>query len=86
MKANGAEVIGAFLKNAGVSYIFGLMGSPMMPIMDKVHAAGDVRFVPTLHEQGAMFIAVVRSLMVAPSITRRSASWMTTLYAGLSDP
>lgn len=58
MKANGAEVIGAFLKNAGVSYIFGLMGSPMMPIMDKVHAAGDVRFIPTLHEQGAMFMAV----------------------------
>lgn len=57
MKLSGAEAMVAFLKHMRVRYVFGLMGSPMMPTTDAIYRAGDIKFIPTQHEQGAIFMA-----------------------------
>ncbi len=57
MKTTGAEAIVTFLRHMDVRYLFGLMGSPMFPIADAVYRAGDLKFIPSQHEQGAIFMA-----------------------------
>ncbi len=58
MKTTGAEAIVAFWKHMGVRYLFGLMGSPMFPTMDALYRAGDIKFIPSQHEQGAIYMAM----------------------------
>ncbi len=58
MKTTGAEAIVAFWKHMDVRYLFGLMGSPMFPTMDALYRAGDIKFIPSQHEQGAIYMAM----------------------------
>jgi len=58
MKTTGAEAIVAFWKHMGVRHLFGLMGSPMFPTMDALYRNSDIKFVPSQHEQGAIYMAM----------------------------
>lgn len=57
METTGAEAIVRFLRNEGVHYVFGLVGSPMMPVMDVIHRASGIEFLASQHEQGAIYMA-----------------------------
>lgn len=57
MKTTGAEAIVKFLLNEDVRYVFGLLGSPMMPIVDAIYRFPGIDFMPSQHEQGAIYMA-----------------------------
>ena len=46
------------LRAEGVCYLFGLVGSAYLEILDALWRSEDLRFVGTRHEQGAAFMAV----------------------------
>src|SRR5436190_459468 len=53
----GAELVGEFLKYVGAEYLFGIPGGASLPLNDAftlLHEAGDLRYVLTGHEQGAL--------------------------------
>ncbi len=53
----GQAVVQA-LRGQGVEYVFGVVGSAFLEIMDAMHGLDDIRFVGTRHEQGAGFMAL----------------------------
>lgn len=53
----GAQVIVEYLKAEGVRYVFGVIGSAIMDIMDTLYSTPQIRFIATQHEQGAIFMA-----------------------------
>ena len=57
MQTTGAEAIVRFLVHEGVRYVFGLMGSPMMPITDTLYRLPGIEFIASQHEQGAIYMA-----------------------------
>ena len=46
------------LKAEGVRYIFGLVGSAYLDVLDALWGREDIEFVGTRHEQGAAFMAL----------------------------
>ncbi len=80
MKTTGAEAIVAFWKHMGVRYLFGLMGSPMFPTMDALYRAGDIKFIPSQHEQGAIYMA-----MGYAKCTRQPSVCMVTVGPGATN-
>lgn len=53
----GAEAIVKFLLNESVRHVFGLLGSPMMPIADAIYRLKGIDFVASQHEQGSIYLA-----------------------------
>ena len=46
------------LRSQGVRYVFGVVGSAFLEIMDAMYGLDDLQFVGTRHEQGAAFMAL----------------------------
>ena len=57
MKLSGSEIFIECLRRENVEVLFGLPGSVVIPIFDKLYDARDIRFVLTRHEQGAAHAA-----------------------------
>lgn len=56
-KMPAAQAIVESLRVEGVSTVFGLAGSCILEIMDKLYDAKDIRFIDTRHEQAAAHMA-----------------------------
>jgi sulfoacetaldehyde acetyltransferase len=56
MRMTPSEAFVETLATHGVTHVFGIVGSAYMDALDLFHAAG-IRFVPTVHEQGAAHMA-----------------------------
>jgi thiamine pyrophosphate-dependent acetolactate synthase large subunit-like protein len=54
---NGAEIIVDCLKAEGVEYVFGVIGSSILDLLDVIHRTPEIRYVRAQHEQGAAFMA-----------------------------
>ena len=57
MAKNGAEILIETLIEEGVEIIFGYPGGVLLPLMDKLYDAKEIKFVLTRHEQGAAHMA-----------------------------
>lgn len=53
----GAEVIVDCLKAEGVKFVFGVIGSSILDLLDVIHRTPEIRYIPTQHEQAAAFMA-----------------------------
>ena len=53
----GKNLVMGALKAQGVRYIFGYTGGAIMPIFDEMENFGDIQFIMSRHEQGAVFMA-----------------------------
>jgi thiamine pyrophosphate-dependent acetolactate synthase large subunit-like protein len=54
---NGAEIIVDCLKAEGVEFVFGVIGSSILDLLDVIHRTPEIRYVRAQHEQGAAFMA-----------------------------
>ena len=57
MELSGAEIVGQFLKDEGVEYVFGYPGGAVLHIYDALFQQDDVRHILVRHEQGATHAA-----------------------------
>ncbi|MCL5959073.1 MAG: thiamine pyrophosphate-binding protein [Chloroflexi bacterium] len=57
MKCSGADLIVKYLKAEGVEYLFGLIGSAVLDLLDSVSREPAIKFIPVQHEQAAAFMA-----------------------------
>ena len=57
-KMSAGEAVVEILRAEGVKYIFGVVGSSFLEIMDPLYTLEDLKFVGTRHEQGAGFMAL----------------------------
>lgn len=53
----GAEVIVDCLKAEGVQFVFGVIGSSTLDLLDVLYRTPEIRYIPTQHEQAAAFMA-----------------------------
>ena len=53
----GAEVIVDCLKAEGVQFVFGVIGSSILDLLDVLYQTPEIRYIPTQHEQAAAFMA-----------------------------
>ncbi len=53
----GAEVIVDCLKAEGVQYVFGVIGSSTLDLLDALYRTPEIHYIPTQHEQAAAFMA-----------------------------
>jgi len=53
----GAEVIVDCLKAEGVQFVFGVIGSSILDLLDVLYRTPEIRYIPTQHEQAAAFMA-----------------------------
>ncbi|MDP2644739.1 MAG: thiamine pyrophosphate-binding protein [Desulfobacterales bacterium] len=56
MEKTGAEILVEGLLVEGVTHLFGITGSPLLPILDVVYRTPQIRFVQSQNEQFAMFM------------------------------
>lgn len=54
---NGAQVIVDCLKAEGVEFVFGVIGSAVLDLLDAIYQTPEIRFIATQHEQAAAFMA-----------------------------
>lgn len=54
---SGAQVIVDCLKAEGVEFVFGVIGSAVLDLVDVLCRTPEIRYVPTQHEQAAAFMA-----------------------------
>ncbi len=54
---NGAEIIVDCLKADGVQFVFGVIGSSILDLLDVLYRTPEIRYVRAQHEQGAAFMA-----------------------------
>ena len=57
-RMSAGESVVAVLRSQGVRYVFGVVGSAFLEIMDAMYGLDDIQFVGTRHEQGAAFMAL----------------------------
>ncbi len=57
MELTGAEYIIESLKAEGVKVIFGVSGSPMLPLLDVLYRTPQIRYIQAQNEQGAVYMA-----------------------------
>ena len=53
----GAEMIVDCLKAEGVKFVFGVIGSSILDLLDVLYRTPEIRYIPTQHEQAAAFMA-----------------------------
>ena len=56
-RMSAGESVVEVLRSQGVRYVFGVVGSAFLEIMDAMYGLDDIQFVGTRHEQGAAFMA-----------------------------
>lgn len=54
---SGAEVIVECLKAEGVEFVFGVIGSSILDLLDVLYRTPEIRYIATQHEQAAAFMA-----------------------------
>lgn len=57
MKVTGAQLLVEWLKTEGVKHVFGVSGSPLLPVMDIFFHDPAIQYIQTQHEQGSIFMA-----------------------------
>ena len=57
-KMSAGEAVVEILRAEGVEYVFGVVGSAFLEIMDPMYGLEDIEYVGTRHEQGAGFMAL----------------------------
>ena len=74
------------LRAEGVEYLFGLVGSAYLEILDALYGSEDLRFVGTRHEQGAAFMAVGYAMASGqPAVCiAQNGPGMTNLITGVA--
>ncbi|MQF68729.1 thiamine pyrophosphate-binding protein [SAR202 cluster bacterium AD-804-J14_MRT_500m] len=55
---SAGQAVVEILRAEGVAYIFGVVGSAFLEIMDPMYGLEDIKYVGTRHEQGAGFMAL----------------------------
>ena len=55
---SASQAVVESLRAEGVRYIFGLVGSAYLDVLDALWGRNDIQFVGTRHEQGAAFMAL----------------------------
>ncbi|HNQ04217.1 MAG TPA: thiamine pyrophosphate-binding protein [Thiobacillaceae bacterium] len=86
MKITVSELIVRYLRHLGIELLFGMPGSHVLPIYDRLHGSG-VRSVLVKHEQGAAFMAggyARASQRVAACITTAGPG-ATNLVTGIAN-
>ena len=53
----GAEMMVECLKAEGVKFVFGVIGSSILDLLDVLYRTPEIRYIPTQHEQAAAFMA-----------------------------
>lgn len=53
----GAEIIIDCLKTEGVKFVFGVIGSAILDLLDVIYRTPEIRFIRSQHEQAAAFMA-----------------------------
>jgi thiamine pyrophosphate-dependent acetolactate synthase large subunit-like protein len=54
---NGAEIIVECLKMEGVKFVFGVIGSAILDLLDVIYRIPEIRFIRAQHEQAGTFMA-----------------------------
>jgi len=54
---NGAKIVGKYLQNEGVKYVFGIPGGDLLPFFDALHDETSIQTRITRHEQSAAHMA-----------------------------
>ena len=57
-RMSAGQAVVEVLRSQGVRYVFGVVGSAFLEIMDAMYGLDDLQFVGTRHEQGAAFMAL----------------------------
>ena len=68
------------LENEGVEYIFGIMGSETLDLMDSLSKSKQIQFINVRHEQGAAFMADVYG-----RLTKKAGVCLATLGPGATN-
>ena len=58
VKMSAGQWVVEVLRSQGVRYVYGVVGSAFLEIMDAMYGLEDIEFVGTRHEQGAAFMAL----------------------------
>ena len=58
VKMSAGKWVVEVLRSQGVRYVYGVVGSAFLEIMDAMYGLEDIEFVGTRHEQGAGFMAL----------------------------
>ncbi len=82
-----ADLLVRCLENEGVTYVFGLPGEEILPVLDALSRSTTIRFVITRHEQGAAFMAdVYGRLSTYPGVCLATLGpGATNLITGIAD-
>lgn len=56
-EGTGGDLVVACLKNEGVKFVFGVIGSSILDLTDALYREPTIRYVPTQHEQAAAYMA-----------------------------
>ena len=59
VKMSAGKWVVEVLRSQGVRYVYGVVGSAFLEIMDAMYGLEDIEYVGTRHEQGAAFMAQV---------------------------
>jgi acetolactate synthase-1/2/3 large subunit len=51
------DVFVRYLREEGISHVFGIVGGLLYPLMAEIEASGDIALIVTKHEEGAAFMA-----------------------------
>ncbi|MDR7077343.1 acetolactate synthase-1/2/3 large subunit [Neobacillus niacini] len=68
------------LENEGVEYIFGIMGSETLDLMDSLSKSKQIQFINVRHEQGAAFMADIYG-----RLTKKAGVCLATLGPGATN-
>lgn len=68
------------LENEGVEYVFGIMGSETLDLMDSLSKSKQIQFINVRHEQGAAFMADVYG-----RLTKKAGVCLATLGPGATN-
>jgi acetolactate synthase-1/2/3 large subunit len=56
-EGTGGDLVVAYLKNEGVKFVFGVIGSSILDLTDALYREPAIRYIPTQHEQAAAYMA-----------------------------
>lgn len=77
---SGSEVILECLKKEGVKYLFGVAGSDFLSFLDLIQRTGDLKFIPSTHEESSAYMALGYS-----QITNGPAVCIGTMGPGIGN-
>ncbi|WP_183628194.1 acetolactate synthase large subunit [Rhizobium leguminosarum] len=74
----GSDIFVSALENEGVVYIFGIPGEETLDLLESLRKSKKIKFVPTRHEQGAIYMAANYA-----RLTGKPAVCLATLGPGM---